>query len=210
MVCNKLKLVCTNDLYAALGRNDISAEQLTSAVASLAGSGRMLSGKSIALKRKSREAEPAKGSAEITVRGVGNLLTQMATCCNPEVNDPIIGFITQGKGVLVHRRDCINILNIGALEAARLVEVSWGSEELFKVLAVLHIRAYDRYGLIRDVSAVVTAQNAHINSMQTQSDKLEQMAEMTLEVELQGFDQLIVVMDQIKQLPNVIEVTRGE
>lgn len=210
MVCNKLKLVCANDLYAALGRNDISAVQLISAVGSLANSGRALSDKSAALKRKPREAEVVKGSAEVTVQGVGNLLTQMATCCNPEVNDPIIGFITQGKGVSVHRRDCINILNTGPLEAARLVEVSWGNEALLKMRAVLHIFAYDRYGLIRDISAVVTAQNAYITLMQTRSDKTEQMAEMTLGIELEDFDQLIVVMDQIKQLPNVIDVTRGE
>ena len=209
MVCNKLKLVCANDLYTALGRNDISAVQLVSAVASLTNPDRVVD-KSVVFKRRSRELGPDKGSAEITVRGVGNLLTQMATCCNPEVNDPIIGFITKGKGVLIHQRDCINILNTGPLEASRLIEVSWGSETLPKILAVLQVIAYDRYGLIRDVSAVVTAQNVDITSMQTQSDKTEQMVEMTLEVELQDFDQLIVVMDQIKQLPNVIDVIRGE
>ncbi|MCG8383255.1 MAG: bifunctional (p)ppGpp synthetase/guanosine-3',5'-bis(diphosphate) 3'-pyrophosphohydrolase [Gammaproteobacteria bacterium] len=208
-VSKKLKLDNTNELYASLGRNDVSNAQLVSAVVSLLNERRAGGGKPAQSKRREKLAEAA-GDSEVIVRGVGNLLTQRASCCKPEVNDPIIGYITRGKGVSVHRRDCTNILNLDPSEAVRLIEVSWGAEKAPTLSVVILIQAYDRYGLMRDISAVMANHDVYITSIHTESNRDEQTADMSFKVDVQDINQLILVMDKLRQLPNVIEVSRAE
>jgi len=136
-------------LYIALGRGEISHSKVASAINGLLAPEHQL-------KASPRTRKPRRTADAIEVGGVGSLLTQMAACCSPVPYDPIVGFITRGKGVTVHRRDCNNILNLRQHEQMRLVEVDWGNESVGEYQAGLELVAYDRQGLLRDITSAIT------------------------------------------------------
>ena len=140
---------------------------------------------------------------EFTVRGAGGLMTSLAQCCHPVPGDPIIGYITRGRGVRVHRRDCANILR--GDEEERLIEVSWGSAKATYPVAI-KISAYDRGGLLRDIAAVVSGEGINMTSVNVSTSK--QMATLVVTLEITDVAQLSRVFDKIERLPNVIEVRR--
>ena len=122
--------------------------------------------------------------------------------------DPIVGYITRGKGVSVHRSDCANILKLKESDRERLIEVEWGDERNNTYPVDLQILAYDRQGLLRDISQVMADQNLNVIAVNTQSDADDQTARMALTVELYDVEQLSRTMDKLRQLPNVLQVER--
>ncbi len=139
----------------------------------------------------------------LVVRGTGGMLTTLANCCRPVPGDPIIGFVTRGRGVVVHHRNCTNILH--SHETERLIEVSWGSSQRTYPVTI-KISAYDRGGLLRDVAAVVAAESVNMSSVHVTTNK--NLATFIATLEIAGTAQLSKVMDRIERLPNVIEVKR--
>ncbi len=211
----RLKFDKPEQLFVAIGRNDVSIAQIAGAIEQLSepatglpvvtmpSSGQRQSG--------ARRAKPSSGDDGVRVRGVGNLLTTVANCCQPVPWDDIVGFITRGKGVTIHRADCSNMINLGEAELARLIEVDWGSEEAqqdrhyqVKIL----IQAYDRQGLLRDVSTVLANQSIDVVAVNTLSDPEEQIADMHLTVQVANMGELTMLMDRIRQLRNVSAVER--
>jgi len=140
---------------------------------------------------------------EMTVLGTGGLMTSLAQCCHPVPGDPIIGYITRGRGVRVHRRDCANILHSD--EKERLIEVSWGTVKATYPV-VIKITAYDRGGLLRDIAGVVTGEGINMTSVNVSTSK--QMATFVATLEITDVAQLSRVLDKIERLPNVTEVRR--
>ena len=145
---------------------------------------------------------------EFKVLGVGNLLTNLGSCCNPVPGDPIVGFITRGRGVTVHRQDCSNVLRHRTVSPERLVEVEWGSggEESYPVDIL--VTAYDRHGLLRDITAVLADSKINVTSVNLSTDKKEHLSHMTLTVEVTNIRKISQVLSRIGQLPNVIEARR--
>ena len=140
--------------------------------------------------------------------GVGSLLTQMAACCNPVPYDSIVGFITRGKGVTVHRRDCKNILNLRSHEQTRLVEVDWGGESIGEYLAGVQLVAFDRQGLLRDITSAITNEGVTVSALNTRTDDSDLTAHMSITVNINSIEQLVNLMEKLRQLPNVISVER--
>ncbi len=141
--------------------------------------------------------------AGLVVRGTGGMLTQLAKCCKPVPGDPIVGFVTRGRGVTIHHANCVNILHSG--ESERLIEVSWGtSQRTYPV--TIKISAYDRDGLLRDVATVVAGENVSMSSVHVTTNK--NIATFVATLEIAGTAQLSKLMDRIERLPNVIEVKR--
>jgi GTP pyrophosphokinase len=131
------------------------------------------------------------------------MLTNLARCCKPVPGDPIVGYITRGHGATIHRTDCPNILRIPDKE--RLVRVSWG--RLMRTYPVpVRIVAYDREGLLRDVSSVVTED--HINMSQVTVNTKGHLATMDVLMEVTDINQLSRVLNRIEALPNVLETRR--
>ena len=154
----------------------------------------------------------AKGPAckdEVSIHGVGNLLTQFAQCCKPVPGDEIVGFITQGKGVTIHRKDCRNILNLKEESRLRLVEVEWGEADVETYPVTLLIEALDRQGLLSDITRTLADEKVNVIAVNTLSDKNKQMARMAVTIETRDLHQLHRVMDKIHQLHNVTDVVRG-
>ena len=141
----------------------------------------------------------------IRVKSVGNLLTNLARCCNPVPGDEIIGFITRGRGITVHRRDCPNILR--AEERERLIEVSWGEDQKTYPVRV-RIRAYDRTRLLRDIGEVIGNEDVGMSRADITTHKEKNLATFMVVLELTDISQLSRVLAKLEQLPNVLEARR--
>jgi GTP pyrophosphokinase len=139
----------------------------------------------------------------MSVRGTGGLLTMLAQCCHPVPGDSIVGYITRGRGISIHRRDCTNILRSD--EEERLIEVSWGSAQSTYPVAI-KISAYDRGGLLRDIAAVVASEGINMSSVNVSTSK--NLAAFVITLDIYDVAQLSRVLDKIERLPNVIEVRR--
>ncbi len=142
------------------------------------------------------------------IQGVGNLLTQMAGCCQPLPGDPIVGYITQGRGVSIHRQDCPSVLQLAGREPERIIQVSWGPVPEKTYPVEIMIRAYDRAGLLRDISQMLLNERINVLSMNTRSNKEDSTAQMTLTIEIPGLNALGRLLSRISQLPNIIEAKR--
>ncbi|MCC6904605.1 MAG: bifunctional (p)ppGpp synthetase/guanosine-3',5'-bis(diphosphate) 3'-pyrophosphohydrolase [Anaerolineae bacterium] len=143
-------------------------------------------------------------SGEIQIQGTGGLLTNLARCCNPVQGDEIIGYITQGRGVTIHRKDCRNILT---LPTQRLISVDWGTTDQENRYAVpIMINAYDREGLLRDIGIAVADEHINIRSVTVNTHNHIAVFNVTLEVE--SATQLSRVLSKIEQLPNIMEARR--
>ena len=152
----------------------------------------------------------ASGQGQVLVEGVGDLLTQMAYCCRPVPEEPIIGFVTRGRGVSVHRQDCPNIINLAEPERARLIDVSWRgarSNAPFYTVDVV-VEAADRKGLLSDVSAAFADAGVDVTGVQSHSDAATNEAKMAFQAQVSDAGQLARVMDRIEALRNVFEVYR--
>jgi GTP pyrophosphokinase len=136
------------------------------------------------------------------------LLTATARCCHPVPNDPIIGYITRGRGVTIHRQDCGNVLRLQGEDRDRLIEVEWGSASDESYLVDVAVEAYDRSGLLRDITAVLANDKINLTGVNTATDKRDGIARMSLTLEIADIGQLSRVLTKIGQLPNVVEARR--
>ncbi len=201
-IVSKLSFDKADNLYIAVGRGDVSHSKIATAI-------NKLLAPDLRVNPKQRTRAPRRSSEDtIQVAGVGSLLTQMAACCNPVPYDPIVGFITRGKGVTVHRRDCNNILNLRSQEQLRLVEVDWGGESIGEYQASLELVAYDRQGLLRDITSSITNAGVTVSALNTRTDDSDLTAHMNVTVNINGIEQLVALMEKLRQLRNVISVER--
>lgn len=152
--------------------------------------------------------KPSGGDGGIHIRGVGNLLTTMARCCKPAPGDAVVGYITQGRGVTIHRSDCRNILNMAPEKRVRLIEVEWTSRQRQTYPVDIEILAFDRQGLLRDVTSILSNEKINVLSVNTQTNKQDYSVRMQLTLEIANIDELSRVLGRIGQLSNVTEARR--
>lgn len=157
------------------------------------------------------KSEPTSSDA-VAVRGLRGLLTQMARCCNPTPGDPIVGYITRGRGATIHREDCPNILRSSAHEKERLIRVSWADAS--KTYPVpIRITAFDRQGLMNDISNLLNNEGVNITdvNVRVKHDMLKaDTANIYLTVEVRDLAQLSRVLNRIENLSNVLEAQRSK
>ena len=144
----------------------------------------------------------------ITVSGVGNLLTHLAKCCQPVLGDEIDGFITQGRGISVHRKDCEQLSQALALQPERQVEVQWGAEDKQGYVVSLQVISLDRQGLLRDVSTIIANEKLSIYGIESHSDTKRQTMSMIIKLEVNNSDRLSKLMNKIEQLDDIVKVKR--
>ncbi|HYQ38264.1 MAG TPA: GTP diphosphokinase [Pseudomonas sp.] len=205
-LAEKCNLKSAEDMYAALGAGDLRLAHAVTAAQQLLEPER---GQEVVDLLSRRGPSGARGHDEIQILGVGNLLTQMAGCCQPVPGDPIVGYITQGRGVSIHRQDCPSVLQLGEREPERIIQVSWGQAPAKTYPVDIQIRAYDRSGLLRDVSQVLLNEKINVLAVNTLSDKDDNTANMRLTIEIPGMAALGRLLARISQLPNVIEAQRS-
>lgn len=197
-----------DDFLAAIGRSDISTPQIISAINSLV--------EEAAPAEKDEWQLPTPSTSRMTttpssvqIQGVGNLLTNLAQCCRPVPgDDDIIGYITRGRGVTIHRRDCPNVLRFNERSPERLIEVGWEAEPDVTYPVDVEIVAFDRPGLLRDITAIVANEKINLSAVNVNTRKKEHQARVYATLEISNIDKLSRVLALIAQLPNVLEARR--
>jgi len=154
-----------------------------------------------------RPSKPARQDA-VRVDGVGNMLTQFARCCMPVPGDPIEGYITKSRGITVHRSDCARLLTLSGDNSQRIISVSWGAGEADRFPVKIGLTAYDRQGLLADVSSVMARERVNVTAINTLSNPAENTADMKVTAEVSSIDTLLSVLEKLSQLDNVIAVKR--
>lgn len=203
-LARKVNYQAAEDMYAAVGAGDLRPTHVANVAQ------QMLEPKSeqLDLKLSTQRRKPYDTESDIQILGVGKLKTQVAKCCKPLPGDPIGGYITVGRGVTVHRQDCITFLNLKEFEPNRIIEVSWGGQPVAVYPVDVEIEAYDRSGLLRDITQVLSSSKSDVLALNTLSNKDENTATMTVTLEISSLDQLAKLLAQIRNLPNIINVRR--
>ena len=149
---------------------------------------------------------PKVPETKVTVEGVNNLLQHLARCCSPLPGDDVVGFITRGRGITIHRRDCKNVLEIS--ERERLIAIDWNQTDEGVYPVQVQVRAFDRAGLIHDISGIVAAEGINMASANALAGRKDHISIITATLEITSADQLTRILNKIDRLPNVIEVRR--
>jgi len=204
-IVHKLHYKSTKDMFAALGNGDLRMTQVVGAIQL-----------QLELTKKTEDVPttivtraPSKPTAAgINIAGVGDLLTHTAQCCKPVPGDAVVGFITQGRGVAIHRQDCTNIINLTPSSQGRLFDVDWGTATTNAYPVDIAIEAFDRPGLVRDVTTLIANEKLNVLGLTTSTNKSENIAHIHLTIEIPGLNSLSRILDRIKQISNVFEAKR--
>ena len=144
----------------------------------------------------------------IAVSGVGDLMCNFARCCRPVPPEPIAGYITQGRGVSIHRQDCGNFLGLNQRHPERIIEVDWGLSDSASYPVELRITAFDRTGLIRDISTVLADEGASVTDLASHTNRQSMQTVMDISIEIRDLPTLSTAIKRLEQLSNVISVQR--
>ncbi|MBQ1458637.1 MAG: bifunctional (p)ppGpp synthetase/guanosine-3',5'-bis(diphosphate) 3'-pyrophosphohydrolase [Butyrivibrio sp.] len=147
----------------------------------------------------------------IIVKGVHDVAVRFSRCCNPVPGDDIVGFVTRGRGVSIHRRDCVNVAEMTMEDKSRLIEARWESDGIIgseKYTADIKIFANDRRGLLADVSRILTENNISILSLNTRTSK-QGLATMDVSFQVSSREELVTVTDKLRQIDSVIDIERS-
>ena len=201
-IAKQLKQDSSDALYIALGAGNLTSASIATALQNLRGA--RLPPKRP--RRHSRRRDTKPNSVAIT--GVGDLMCNFARCCRPVPPEPIIGYITQGRGVSIHRQDCGNFLGLHQRYPERTLETSWGESDAASYPVDLTLHAFDRSGLIRDITAVLADEEANVMDLKSHADKESLQVIMELSVEIRDLPTLSTAITRLEQLPNVVSVRR--
>ncbi len=195
------------DLFIALGAGDLSAAQLTAAQARREKALALEAPEAAIAQSPAAGANDPESAAGIHVMGVGDLLSHYARCCKPVPPEAITGYVTLGRGVTIHRSGCSNLVRLAAQEPDRLVAVTWGAnrEQLYSV--EFQVRAFDRRGLVRDISAILADAKLSIQHM-TSTISRDGIALMRVGTRVSDLDGLEQTLARIRGLPDVILAQR--
>jgi len=154
---------------------------------------------------KKKKNVPENG---VVVKGIENCLVRLSRCCNPVPGDDIIGYITRGRGVSVHRKDCFNVTNASDT-AERIIEVSWYSSNNVAYKADITVMANDRTALLMEITNVIGESRIPLKAINARTTK-EQIAIMNLTLEIVDTEQLEKIIKKLKKVSGVFEVTRNK
>lgn len=194
-----------DDFLAAIGAGDVTGSQITNRV----------------LEEERRKKEEMKSEEEllkprskstssntttgVSIMGAGGLLVNLARCCSPMPGDEIIGYITRGRGITVHRGDCPNMQSLR--DSERLIDVSWGTaDEKQRYIVPVEVVAYDREGLLREISTIIADQKVNIASIEVSTR--QHIATLYLQLEIASNQQLTRILSKIDCIPSVVEARR--
>ncbi|NCG67047.1 RelA/SpoT family protein [Bacillus coagulans] len=207
-VAEKFNFANEDDMYAAVGYNGITASQIANR---LTEKWRKQRDSEETIKEIVSEQKPVakhrKKDAGVHVKGVDNLLIRLSKCCNPVPGDEIVGFITKGRGVSVHRADCPNVQN--EEEQNRLIPVEWETDaaDRKEYNVDIEITGYDRRGLLNEVLQVVNETKTNISAVSGRTDR-NKMATIIMSISIQNISHLHRVVERIKQIPDIYSVRR--
>ncbi len=204
-VAEQLKVNKIEDMLALIGCGDLRGVQVANALQKLM---QPYIPKSDIPFETGEHLTHKRHKNDIMVSGVGNLLNHMARCCKPVPFDEIIGYISIGNGVSIHRKDCMNVLQAKQTKMNRLIQVEWGRDIHNHYLVEIAIIAFDREGLLRDISGIFSSEHINAITVNIQTNKKDNTALARFTIEISVLDFLSKVVNRIQQVPNVIDVRR--
>ncbi len=204
----KKRLNSSEEFLAALGMGDLSSDAVVNRLA-----------QHIRELKEDEEEEfwpeeamvppaPEIETADISIRGTGGVLTHLARCCSPLPGEDIIGYVTRGRGVTIHRRECSNVLNMGASDQERLIEVAWGTEERTFAVQVT-VTAYGRSGLLHDISGILADRKINLSSLSTGKRDRYHILPLYMTLDVPDLKTLAWALAKIEQIPNVFDARRS-
>lgn len=207
-VLSKLRLSKLDDLHVAVALGDVSSGQVARALHEAAQAPGQappdpkITGLGGAL------AKPPKPARGFLIEGVGNLMVQLARCCQPVAGDAILGYLTRGRGVTVHRANCAALQSLVARSPERILPVEWGREGGQSYSVDVLVRAWDRKWLLKDLTTVIGSSSVHILSVGTRVEEATNRAELRFTLKVGDFEQLGQLLAKIEAVPAVLEARR--
>jgi GTP pyrophosphokinase len=204
-LAHKLEFDQVEDMLAAIGRNEVKIAQIVRTAEELSGRKR-LDGLPTGIAHGSNVVPTTN---EINILGVGDLLTNLARCCKPVPGDDIAGFITKGRGISIHRQECPNLLRYRNECPERLIEVEWGREAHQPYQVDVQITAFDRAGLLRDITSMLSNEKINVTGLNTLTSRADHLVNALLTVEITSIEQLSQMLAKLNQIPNIIQACRA-
>ncbi|QQY78756.1 GTP pyrophosphokinase [Keratinibaculum paraultunense] len=208
-IANKLSLNTSEDLYAALGYGSVTLSQVIPRLKEFYKDYYNIDDEKIENKKFNEISPDSRKKKRITqgvsVRGVDNIKVRFAKCCNPVPGDEIIGYITRGRGLSIHRKDCPNVSDLVGQE--RFIDVEWDTDEKTEYPVEIQIKATDRSGLLTEITQGITDSNISLLSLNARTSK-EKLVLINMTLEIKDTEQLKELMKRIRKLKGVIDVYR--
>ena len=189
-------------LYQLLGEAEITVTQLAQAGA------RIVEPERDTVPVRPKQARIASRGSPVEIEGVGDLPTTLARCCGPLRPQRILGYVTLGRGVTIHRSDCPSLARMRSTKPERVLKVEWSSVDESSLVVQIAVAAIDRRGLVRDITDVLALERISIEAMTTTTDKAAGSAAVTLTVSLHNLEQLARVLRGLSGVPNVTHARR--
>ena len=211
-VANELNFVESDDLLAHIGAGKVSAKLVVGKLIKLLAGAEAPAPEpekpefNLTTPMQAPRSKRKRSGTGVRVKGIDDLLVRLARCCNPVPGDPLIGFVTRGRGVSVHRADCTNARDL-LNSPERIIEVEWDSDASTTYNAEIHIEARDRTGLLRDVTLALAEGGVNVLSASIATDK-QGIAAMRFLFELGNMEQLSAVLASVRTLDGVFSADR--
>ena len=199
----RFKLTKLDDLHVAVALGDIGCSQVARALHEAT------QAPVTTQKQGGTLAKPPKPARGFTIEGVGNLMVQLARCCQPVAGDQIIGYVTQGRGVSVHRAGCKSFAALAARSPARVLPVEWGREETQSYSVSVVVRAWDRKWLLKDLTNTIGIANVHVLAANSRLDERRNSVELRFTLKVSDFEQLGELLGKLGSVPGVTEAVRA-
>ncbi len=205
-IMGRFSLAAVDDLFAAVGDGSLTANQVINRIKEVYFPN-LLVEEIIKTPAKTRAGQPRERETKaLKIKGVDDIVIRLAHCCNPLPGDDVLGYVTRGRGVSVHRRDCPNLLNYIKNDSGRIMEVEWAAEK-GNYLVEMEINAIDRARLTSDVMTVIADMKIPVNSVFSRVTKND-LAVMNLKLEIIDMGQLNAIKQRIQKVKGIIEVRR--
>ena len=205
-LAKKANFIMVDDLFAACGAGDVRLNHIIR----LAQRQVIPENEDSEEPRLKQRLPQKRDHTDIVIEGVGNLLTQIAGCCNPVPGDAILGYITQGRGVSIHRRDCLNALQLKEHEPERILVVHWCERNMTRYPVRIKVEAFDRPGLIRDLTQLLSNEKVNVIGLNTHVFDVNNEAHVYFKVEIGDIDSLGRLLAKINRVANVMAAYRNE
>jgi GTP pyrophosphokinase len=208
-VVKRFSLNTVEDLFVAVGNGDLTVGQVLSAIDRLRTEEVAPQAEDLVSRTPKRQkAQQQKGTGDVTIEGVGNLMTTIAKCCQPVPGDGVVGYVTRGRGVTIHRDDCRQVLHWQSEKNPRLLQVEWGEKPTMNYSVQVLIRAYDRRDLIRDISNVLSTSETKVTDISSRLDETLDEVTIRLNVRVGDYEHLSELLNRLGSVTNVIEARR--
>ena len=207
-VTEALNYKTVDDLFAAVGAGDLLLDRVVSCALQFCTSDDSRGALLESLKESPAESRQDFTLDHVSILGAGNLEKHLAECCKPKPGDPIVGYIMPGRGVVIHVNGCSELNHLQEQDPNRMIQVEWRQESDEAQTIDIMVKAFDRTGLLRDITSILADAKVNVLAVNTLSDRSESTADMLLTLEISGYETLGRVLARINQLPNVVDVKR--